>query len=258
MASSCTSKQAPWTERTGSSVALVLVTGAASGLGLATAQALTANGHDVVVQARNPSRIPDRAVLDRMHGAIYGDVAKLDQTIALAKHANEYGRFDAVIHNAGVLNGPDVLAVNTVAPFVLTAIMRKPHRLIYLSSSMHRSGSTTLRGLAPETAPASYEDSKLYVTTLAAAVANRWADTVSHAVDPGWVPTRMGGPGATDDLDAGHETQVWLATGEDIDPHTGGYWYHRHPQRPHPATKDAAFQTELITALETHTGITLD
>jgi len=166
--------------------------------------------------------------------------------------------FDAVIHNAGVLNGPDVLAVNTVAPVVLTAIMRKPRRLIYLSSSMHRSGSTTLRGLAPETARATYEDSKLYITALAAAVANRWADTVSHAVDPGWVPTRMGGPGATDDLDAGHATQVWLATGEDIDPHTGGYWYHRHPQRPHPATKDAAFQTELITALEAHTGIMLD
>jgi NAD(P)-dependent dehydrogenase (short-subunit alcohol dehydrogenase family) len=166
--------------------------------------------------------------------------------------------FDAVIHNAGVLNGPDVLAVNTVAPFVLTAIMRKPRRLIYLSSSMHRSGSTTLRGLAPETARATYEDSKLCITALAAAVANRWADTVSHAVDPGWVPTRMGGPGATDDLDAGHATQVWLATGEDIDPHTGGYWYHRHPQRPHPATKDAAFQTELITTLEAHTGIMLD
>ena len=120
-------------------------------------------------------------------------------------------RFDAVIHNAGVLNGPDVLAVNTVAPFVLTAIMRKPRRLIYLSSSMHRSGSTTLRGLAAQAARASYDDSKLYLTVLAAAVANRWADTVSHAVDPGWVPTRMGRPGATDDLDAGRTRDPGLA-----------------------------------------------
>jgi NAD(P)-dependent dehydrogenase (short-subunit alcohol dehydrogenase family) len=239
-------------------VAVVLVTGAASGLGLATAQALAGDGHDVVVHARNRSRIADRALLDRMHGAVYGDLANLDETIALAEHANKYGRFDAVIHNAGVLNGPTVLAVNTVAPFVLTALMRKPRRLIYVSSSMHRSGSTALRGLAPQRARASYEDSKLYITALAAAVANRWADTVSHAVDPGWVPTRMGGPSATDDLDAGHATQVWLATGEDIHPYTGGYWYHRHPQRPHPATKDAAFQSELITALEAHTSITLD
>lgn len=225
---------------------------------MATAQALAADGHDVVVHARNSSRIADRDWLDRMHGAVYGDLANLDETIALAEHANEYGRFDAVIHNAGVLNGPDVLAVNTVAPFVLTAIMRKPRRLIYVSSSMHRQGSTTLRGLAPQTARASYEDSKLYVTTLAAAVANRWADTVSQAVDPGWVPTRMGGPAAPDDLDAGHATQVWLATAEDINPSTGGYWYHRRPQRPHPATQDATFQTELITALEAHTGVILD
>lgn len=237
---------------------LVLVTGAASGLGLATAQALAADGHDVVVHARNPSRIADRALLNRLRGAIYADLAKFDETTALAEHANEYGRFDAVIHNAGVLNGPEVLAVNTVAPFVLTALMRKPRRLIYVSSSMHRQGSTTLRRLAPQTARASYEDSKLYITTLAAAVANRWADTVSHAVDPGWVPTRMGGRAATDDLDAGHATQVWLATAKDIDPYTGGYWYHRHPQRPHPATQDATFQTELITALEVHTGIILD
>ena len=237
---------------------LVLVTGAASGLGLATAQALAAEGHDVVVHARNPSRFPDRAVLDQMHGAIYADLAKLDETSALAEHANDYGRFDAVIHNAGVLNAPDVLAVNTVAPFVLTAIMRKPRRLIYVSSSMHRQGSPTLRGFTPQTARASYEDSKLYITTLAAAVANRWADTVSHAVDPGWVPTRMGGAHATDDLEAGHITQVWLATAGDIDPCTGGYWYHRQPQRPHPAAQDPACQTKLITALEAHTGIILD
>src|SRR6266852_2388406 len=163
-----------------------------------------------------------------MHGAVYGDLANLDETIAVAEHANEHGRFDAIIHNAGVLNGPDVLAVNTVAPFVLTAIMRKPRRLIYVSSSMHRSGSTRLRGLAPQTARASYQDSKLYITTLAIAVANRWADTVSHAVDPGWVPTRMGGPGATDDLDAGHVTQTWLAVSDDREATTsGGYWYHQ-------------------------------
>jgi NAD(P)-dependent dehydrogenase (short-subunit alcohol dehydrogenase family) len=231
----------------------VLVTGAATGLGLATALALAADGHEVVVHARNPSRFSDEAVLERMRGAIYGDLAKLDETIALAEQANAYGRFDAVIHNAGVFRSPDVLAVNTVAPFVMTALMHKPRRLIYLSSGMHRSGSTTLQGLAH----ISYEDSKLHVTTLAMAVANRWDDTVSHAVDPGWVPTRMGGPGATDDLEAGHATQVWLATAQDVQPPTGAYWYHRQPRAPNPATMDAAFQTELIEALEAHTGIVL-
>jgi len=236
---------------------LTLVTGAASGLGLATAQALAADGHEVVVHARNASRFADRAFLDGMRGALCADLANLDETVALAEQANAYGRFDAVIHNAGVLDGPEVLSVNTVAPFVLTALMRKPRRLIYVSSSMHRSGSTTLRGLAAETSRASYSDTKLYVTTLALGVAKRWADTVSHAVDPGWVPTRMGGPRATDDLEAGHTTQLWLATADHIDPFSGGYWYQRHTQRPHPAATDAAFQSELIAVLEAHTGIVL-
>ncbi len=45
-----------WTENNG---VLVLITGAASGLGLGTAQALAADGYDVVVHERNPSRIAD-------------------------------------------------------------------------------------------------------------------------------------------------------------------------------------------------------
>ena len=237
---------------------LILITGAATGLGLTTADALAAEGHDVVVHARNASRFQDGALLDRMHGAIFGDLARVDETTALAEHANTYGRFDAVIHNAGVSNGADVLAVNTLAPFALTALMRKPRRLIFLSSSLHRSGSTRLIGLAADTHRPSYDDSKLYVTAFALAVAKRWPDTASHAVDPGWVPTRMGGPAATDDLEAGHVTQVWLATAEDIDPKTGGYWYHQRTQRPHPAANDVAFQADLISTLEAHTGINLD
>ena len=236
---------------------LILVTGAATGLGFATARALADDGHDVVVHARSPSRITDLGFLDRMRGALYADLANLDETIALAEHANAYGRFDAVIHNAAVLGSSDVLAVNTVAPFVMTAVMRKARRLIYVSSSMHRSGSTTLRALASGTGGASYSDSKLYVTTLALAIAERWTNTASHAVDPGWVPTRMGGSQATDDLEAGHVTQVWLATADDVDPPTGGYWYHRRLRDPHPATKDSAFQAELLTALEERTGIML-
>jgi NAD(P)-dependent dehydrogenase (short-subunit alcohol dehydrogenase family) len=237
-------------------VALVLVTGAATGLGLATAQALAAGGHDVVAHARNPSRLAEASLLDQVRGAIYGNLAEPEEVVALAGQADEYGRFDAVIHNAGALAGPDVLAVNTLAPYILTARMRAPHRLVYLSSSMHRSGSTKLRGVA--TGRVSYEDSKLYVTALSAAIANRWPEACSHAVDPGWVPTRMGGPGATDNLRAGHETQVWLATGQDIEPRTGGYWYHRRVQRPHPATQDVTFQAELIAGLEARTGISLD
>jgi NAD(P)-dependent dehydrogenase (short-subunit alcohol dehydrogenase family) len=121
---------------------------------------------------------------------------------------------------------------------------------------MHHTGSTDLRRLA--VGSASYDDTKLWVTTLALAVASRWEGTSSHAVDPGWVPTRMGGRGAPDDLTAGHETQAWLATHHDVTPSTGGYWYHRQTRTPHPATLDERFQEQLIAALERHTGIALD
>lgn len=121
---------------------------------------------------------------------------------------------------------------------------------------MHRSGSTGLRRLAAGTA--SYDDSKLWVTTLAFAFASRWEGTTSHAVDPGWVPTRMGGAGAPDDLTAGHQTQVWLATHHGVTPSTGGYWYHRQTQTPCPAAQDEKFQTRLVQALESHTGVALD
>jgi NAD(P)-dependent dehydrogenase (short-subunit alcohol dehydrogenase family) len=184
---------------------------------------------------------------------VYGDLADLHETRELAREADRYGRFDAVIHNAGALHRPAAVPVNTVAPYVLTALMPKPARLIYVSSSMHRSGSTDLQRLTRATG--SYEDSKLWVTALAMAFASRWDETVSHAVDPGWVPTDMGGRGAPDDLTEGHETQVWLATDPAVTPVTGGYWHHRRPGSTHAAATDEGFQTRLLEALAAHTGV---
>ena len=90
------------------------------------------------------------------------------------------------------------MPVNIVAPYLLTALIHRPHRLVYLSSSEHRSGRPTLDGsTGPASATGSYPDSKLFVTTLAAAVARLWPDVLSNAVDPGWVPTKMGGPRRT-------------------------------------------------------------
>jgi len=191
-------------------------------LGLAAAQALSEAGHEVVVHIRDWSRISSAR--------------------------------DAVIHNAGVMDPRQAFAVNTIAPFALTALMEKPARLIYLSSSMHRSGSADL--IRIERCRVTYSDSKLYVTALALAFASRWEGTTCHAVDPGWVPTRMGGPGAPDDLTAGHETQVWLAT-HDVTPTTGGYWHHRMLQRPHHAAQDPDFQNAVIAVVEARTGVSL-
>ncbi|MFF4357641.1 SDR family NAD(P)-dependent oxidoreductase [Streptomyces sp. NPDC001604] len=236
-------------------MALILVTGAAGGLGRNTANALVDEGHDVVVHVRNPARLTGEEDTARWKGVVTGDLADLDEIREVARQAGEFGRFDAVIHNAGTMNSQDAGTVNTVAPYLLTALMDKPGRLIHLSSSMHRTGSTDLRRLAAGTA--SYDDSKLWVTTLVFAFASRWEGTTSHAVDPGWVPTRMGGAGAPDDLTAGHQTQVWLATHHDVTPSTGGYWHHRQTQTPHPAAQDEEFQARLVHVLESHTGVPL-
>lgn len=69
----------------------------------------------------------------------------------------------------------------------------------------------------------------------------------------------MGGSSASDSLEEGHRTQVWLATADPalIEPRTGGYWFHREPRRPHRAALDTAFQEELLDRLGAHTGIPL-
>lgn len=236
-------------------VALILVTGSSGGLGLNTAIDLVAGGHDVVVHARNSSRGVREPGAASWRGVLHGDLSDVEQVRDVAYQAAQFGRFDAVIHNAGALHLPDAVTVNTIAPYILTALMDKPARLIYLGSSMHRGGSTNLQGL--NTGAASYGDSKLWVTALAQAFAHRWPATTSHAVDPGWVPTRMGGAHAPDDLTAGHQTQMWLATHPDITPVTGGYWYHKRLQQADPSAMDERFQAQLLAALESHTGIAL-
>ena len=239
----------------------IFITGSADGLGKAAAQTLLAEGHQVVVHARTGQRLD--AVQDLLRqGAqsVVGDLSDLQQTLGVAGQVNRLGRMDVVIHNAGVYSGAQVLPVNVVAPYVLTALITRPDRLVYLSSGMHRGGRADLEGLdwSGRTTTGSYSDSKLLVTALAMAVARLWPDVVSSAVDPGWVPTKMGGPGAPDDLRLGHLTQEWLATSEDPEAQvSGAYWHHQRRIEPHAAARDVAFQDELLMALERATGIAL-
>jgi NAD(P)-dependent dehydrogenase (short-subunit alcohol dehydrogenase family) len=234
-------------------MARVFITGSADGLGRAAAHTLLDDGHEVVVHARNRDRLTAvRDLLDRGAAAVVGDLSDLQQTRGVADQVNRLGRMDAVIHNAGVDTGPHVLAVNVVAPYLLTALIDRPQRLVYLSSSLHRSGRPSLSGIdwSGHRTTGSYSDSKLFVTTLAVAVARMWAEVVSNAVDPGWVPTKMGGAGAPDDLRLGHLTQEWLATSEDPDARTsGGYWHHQRRTEPHPAVGDRRFQDQLLEEL---------
>jgi NAD(P)-dependent dehydrogenase (short-subunit alcohol dehydrogenase family) len=206
----------------------------------------------VVVHARNSERISAVGdLVERGAAVVVGDLSDPEQTRGIARDVNALGRMDAVIHNAGVYNGPQVIPVNIVAPYLLTTLIDHPARLIYLSSGAHRSGRANLDGIDwSGRATRSYSDSKLFVTTLAVAVARLWPDVLSNAVDPGWVPTRMGGPGAPDDLRLGHLTQEWLATSDDADARTSGrYWYHQRQAEPHPAVHDRRFQDQLLDEL---------
>jgi NAD(P)-dependent dehydrogenase (short-subunit alcohol dehydrogenase family) len=242
----------------------VFITGSADGLGYAAADQLQRDGHEVVVHVRSSARASAvHALVARGATCLVGDLAQLDETCRLADQANALGPMDAVIHNAGVYQDPRVLPINVVAPYVLTAMMLRAPRLIYLSSGLHRSGRGDPSRLArldwTGTRPtASYDDSKLFVTALAFAIARRWPGVSSHAVDPGWVPTKMGGANAPDDLSLGHTTQTWLAVSDDDDARTSaGYWFHQARTEAHPAARDATFQDALVEALTHATGITL-
>jgi NAD(P)-dependent dehydrogenase (short-subunit alcohol dehydrogenase family) len=238
-------------------MARIFITGSADGLGRATAQMLLDAGHDVVVHAGNDDRLGAvRDLLDRGAAPVTGDLSHVDQIPDVAAQVNRLGRMDAVIHNAGVYTGPLMLPVNVVAPYLLTALIDRRQRLVYLSSSEHRSGRADLsRADWDGLTTGSYPDSKLFVTTLAAAVARIWPDVASNAVDPGWVPTKLGGPGAPDDLRLGHLTQEWLATSTDPDARTsGGYWHHQRRSEPHPAVGDQQFQDRLLGDLARFTG----
>jgi NAD(P)-dependent dehydrogenase (short-subunit alcohol dehydrogenase family) len=242
-------------------MARVFITGSADGLGRAAAKTLLEDGHEVVVHVRSDERLAAvRDLSDRGAAVVVGDLADVEQTRSVAVQVNDLGRMDAVIHNAGVYTGRAVMPVNIVAPYLLTALIDRPQRLVYLSSGLQRSGRANLTDVDwSGRTPGSYADSKLFVSTLSAAVARRWPDVLSNAVDPGWVPTKMGGPGAPDDLRLGHLTQEWLATSDAADARTsGGYWHHQRRLAPHPAVGDRRFQDQLLDALARFTATRLD
>jgi NAD(P)-dependent dehydrogenase (short-subunit alcohol dehydrogenase family) len=242
-------------------MARIFVTGSADGLGRAAAETLLGDGHEVIVHARSAERLATvNALIARGASAVVADLADLDQTRAVADQVNRLGPVNAVIHNAGVSSGPHVLAVNIVAPYLLTALIRRPQRLVYLSSGMHYGGRADVADMdwSGQRTTGSYSDSKLFITTLAVAVARIWPDVYSNAVDPGWVPTRMGGPGAPDDVRLGHLTQEWLATSDEPEARSsGGYWFHQRLRTPHPAVLDPQFQDDLLAALARFTGAPL-
>ena len=235
----------------------ILVTGSTEGLGRLTAQALRRDQHEVFVHARNHDRadVLGPLIAEGAHLVVADLGVRAEVQRMAAELADQ--ELDAVIHNAGVEGGAALLEVNAVAPYLLTALLPDVARHVYLSSDMHHGGRAQLAGLDwADGNTASYSDSKLLLTTLTMAVARLRPDLLANAVNPGWVPTRMGGPNAPDDLELGYQTQAWLATSEDAEALTsGGYWHRRKQERPHGSATDKRFQDELLAALAAETGV---
>ena len=255
-------------------MARVFITGSSDGLGLMAARLLIKEGHAVVLHGRNEGRSRDAlAAAPGAGGVVSGDLSTIAGARTVVDQVNELGRFDAVIHNAGVgfREGrvemepgiPSVFAVNVLAPYILTALIERPKRLVYVSSGIHRGVHPRMDDLLwtkrSWSGSSAYAESKLSDVLLAFAVARRWKDVKSNALEPGWVATKMGGPSAPDDLHQGCVTQAWLATSEDeLARSTGGYFYHQRPRAPNPIAADPTIQEDLLTECARISGIALD
>jgi NAD(P)-dependent dehydrogenase (short-subunit alcohol dehydrogenase family) len=235
-------------------MARVFITGSADGLGQLAAKSLINQGHDVVLHARNAQR--GKQAFDNNPGAanvLIADLSNIDEMKKLAANVNALGNFDAVIHNAGVyeVSNELIFSVNTLAPYILTCLIQKPKRIIYVSSGMHLQGSANM-----EKNSYSYSDSKLHNLILSMTVSRHWADIYSNAVDPGWVPTKMGGHGAPDNLEKGYQTQVWLAVSNDIEARVSGrYFHHKREHHYLPVANDVKVQEKFLAMCEQVTGV---
>jgi NAD(P)-dependent dehydrogenase (short-subunit alcohol dehydrogenase family) len=240
-------------------MARIFITGSADGLGHLAAKELIKLGHKVVLHARNAER--GREAIRKIPEAdavVTGDLSDIEETKNVAAEVNALGTFDAVIHNAGVyeVSAKDIFAVNTLAPYILTCLIQKPKRLIYLSSGMHLQGRSKLKNFKTDISRLTYSDSKLHVVMLCMAVARKWPDVYSNAVDPGWVPTKMGGKGAPDDLQKGCETQVWLAVSNDDKAKASGrYFFHQKERHHNPEANDVDLQERFLTLCKEITGV---
>ncbi|KAK3069878.1 hypothetical protein LTR53_011440 [Teratosphaeriaceae sp. CCFEE 6253] len=255
-------------------MARILITGSSDGIGQAAAQLLASQGHKVTLHARNDDRAAQaHKAVPRAEGVLIGDISTIAGSKALAEKADAAGPWDAVVHNAGL--GPSnpgfttsdgfasTFAVNSLAPYILTCLMHKPKRLLYLSSGLHNGGDDSLKDVTWSKRPLesfqAYNDSKLHDILLANVIARRWPDVQSCSLDPGWVQTKMGGGGAPGTTEAPAKAIADFASGERklSGEGTGEYLGVGGPKSPKGSALDKGKQDDFVKICEELSGVKL-
>ena len=251
----------------------IFITGSSDGIGQAGAKLLADQGHKVFLHARNSDRGKQaREAVPKCADVVIGDISTADGAKKTAEAAEKHGPFDTIIHNAGL--GPSnkdnktadgfqsTFAVNSLAPYILTALMQKPKRLLYLSSGLHSGGSDNLSNditwsKRPFQSMQAYSDSKLHDIMLANAVARYWPDVQSCSMDPGWIKTKMGGGGAPGQVGTPGKALADYAGGKsDITgERTGVYFNPQGARSPHKGAQSEAKQDEFVKICEELSGV---
>lgn len=240
-------------------MAKIFITGSSDGIGLQTAQELINLGHEVVLHAKNEQKaIKLKSHFKNKNTVLVGDLNSIYETKQLANEINSLEKFDTIIHNAGVFkeDKSEIFRINVLAPFILTASVKKPAKLIYIGSNMHPQGIVDIENLSIENG-VDYSTSKLYLSIFTQALAKKWKDVNIYTVDPGWVKTKMANYQAPDSLEDGSKTQVWLSnTNEDIK--SGKYFHHLKEIKYSNNVYNEEIQESLIKKIENITNIYLN
>jgi NAD(P)-dependent dehydrogenase (short-subunit alcohol dehydrogenase family) len=244
----------------------IFITGSSDGIGLSTAKLLNSRGHTVILHARNADRAASTQKAIPGATVLIADLRSIAETKKLGAEANRHGPYDSIIHNAGIGFGATssreitadkisaVFAVNTLAPYILSCVMDRPKRLLFMSSDSHYGGDNSLKGI---TTSHSYGDSKLHDMMLANAFARRWGGVQVLSMHPGWVRTKMGGSMAPGGIEAPTKCLAEWAVGEgrfsEID--SGSFFSPDGIERPDEAAGNLKKQDELLKVCEEVSGV---
>ncbi|GLY01858.1 SDR family NAD(P)-dependent oxidoreductase [Actinoplanes sp. NBRC 101535] len=266
----------------------IVVTGGSSGVGLAAAEQLAAQGNEVIIVGRDPERLANAVA--RVTTAAGGrepvwfrcDFDDLAQVRELADRLLEVcPRIDVLANNAGgMVEGyhctPDgfeaTIQGNHLAPFLLTNLLRerlRGARVVNTSSRAHQRGRPDPERLAGD--PARYSSWQAYSGAKAANIlftteaTRRWPDVTSVAFHPGVVRTNFGAgritrflyryaPGLVTAEKAG-ELLAWLSTAPEAELVNGGYYVGRSPARPWAHARDEHLAVRLWAASAEATGL---